>query len=84
MRVVYDYFDFFLNHRRAAEVLKSYPHDFVLITTRAPARTLMERSGDWKLIYSDLDAILFARADSRAARIEGVPVRGRPQRELFP
>ncbi len=84
MRVVHDYFDFFLDRPRAADVLKSYPHDFVLITPRAPARALMERSADWKLIYSDRDAMLFARADSRSARIEVVPVHGQPGSAFFP
>lgn len=83
-RVIADYLDFFLDRPRAAAVLSAYPHDFVLITTAAPGRALMERSTGWTLIYSDSAAMLFARADSRAAQIAGVPVRGQPPSASFP
>jgi hypothetical protein len=49
----------------------AYPHHDVLITPASPARELMERRLDWRLIYSDPDALLFARANSAAARISG-------------
>jgi hypothetical protein len=84
MKVIYDYFDFYLNHRRAQKVLSSYPHDFILIPPDAPVRELMEHSAGWKLIYSDPNAMLFARANSRAARIPGVPIRGRRLPAYFP
>ncbi len=82
--VIADYLDFFLDGPRAATVLKAYQHDFVLIETSAPARALMERSAGWTLVYSDSAAMLFARAGSRAARIAGIPVRGRPRPASFP
>jgi hypothetical protein len=82
--VLADYFDSFFDRARAAAVLDAYPHDFVLIPSSAPARALMERRADWRLIYSDPNALLFARANSPAARLEGVPVRGRPRLETFP
>lgn len=84
MKIIYDYFDFYLDHSRARKVLNSYPNDFILIPPKAPVRALMERSPGWKLIYSDPNAMLFARADSRAARIPGVPVRGRRVPGYFP
>lgn len=83
-KVIKDYFDFHFRHARAGKVLDSYPHDFVLITPKAPVRTLMEHRPDWKLIYSDPDSMLFARAGSPAAKLKGVPVRGRREPEYFP
>jgi hypothetical protein len=82
--VLEDYFDFFFDGPRAAAVLDGYPHDFVLIPPRAPVRELMERRRDWKLIYSDPTALLFARADAPAVHLYGVPIRGRPPPNTFP
>jgi hypothetical protein len=84
MSVISDYFDFKFDRPRAATVLGAYPHDYVLITSASPVRELMERRLDWRLIYSDPDALLFARANSAAARIGGVPIRGQHQAETFP
>ncbi|MGH7913696.1 MAG: hypothetical protein ACREPW_03460, partial [Candidatus Binataceae bacterium] len=84
MSVIRDYFDFKFDGPRAAAVLDAYPHDYVLMTPASPVRELMERRLDWKLIYSDSDASLFARADSPAAHLEGVPIRGRVQPQAFP
>lgn len=84
MPVIRDYFDFKFDSPRAAAVLDAYPHDYVLITPVSPVRELMERRPDWKLIYSDPNALLFARADSPAARLDGVPVRGRLRPQTFP
>jgi hypothetical protein len=84
MPVIRDYFDFKFDSPRAAAVLDAYPHDYVLMTPVSPVRELMERRPDWKLIYSDPNALLFARAYSPAARFDGVLVRGRPQPQTFP
>jgi len=83
-KVLADYFDFFFDGTRAAAVLNGYPHDFVLIPPTAPIGAPMERRSDWKLIYSDSNALLFTRADSPAARLDGVPIHGRPQPDIFP
>lgn len=72
-RVQEDYLAFEEGSPRAAAVLNSYPHDFVLFPTQsAPSRFMTTRSG-WKLIYSDPVSSLFARSDSPAAHIVGVP-----------
>ena len=84
MPVIRDYFDFKFDSPRAAAVLDAYPHDYVLMTPASPVRELMERRPDWKLIYSDPNALLFARADSPAAHLDGVPIRGRLQPQTFP
>ncbi len=60
----------------AAEVLRSYPHDFVLIPPNSRAHVLMEKMAEWKLIYSDQDCVLYARSDSPAAKLSGIPVIG--------
>ncbi|MFZ1119105.1 MAG: hypothetical protein WCA59_12640 [Candidatus Binataceae bacterium] len=84
MPVIRDYFDFKFDSPRAAAVLDSYPHDYVLMTPASPVRELMERRPDWKLIYSDPRVLMFARADSPAAHLDGVPVQGRLQPQTFP
>jgi hypothetical protein len=69
-----DYFAFEVGSPRAAEVLTAYPHDFILFPTESPPSRFMTTREDWKLIYRDPVSSLFARADSPAARIAGVPV----------
>jgi hypothetical protein len=69
------YVDFaFRGGAAAAAMLKGYPHDYVLVETRSRMYRLMMGRPDWKLIYRDPVAALFARTDSIAARIPGVPV----------
>jgi hypothetical protein len=84
MPVLRDYFDFKFDRPRASAVLDAYPHDYVLMTPASPVRELMESRPDWKLIYSDPNALLFARGGSLAARLDGVPIRGRLQPQFFP
>ncbi len=72
--VIRDYLEFYFDEPDAGAVLDSYPHDFVLIGLQAPARRLMERRPDWKLLYRDNVALLYARASAPAARLPGLPV----------
>jgi len=69
-----DYFAFETGSSRATEVLNAYPHDFILFPTESPPSRFMATRSAWKLIYRDPVASLFARADSPAARIAGIPV----------
>jgi hypothetical protein len=55
-------------------VLTAYPHEFILFPTESPPSRFMTTREDWKLIYRDPVSSLFARADSPATRIAGVPV----------
>lgn len=73
-KVIGDYLEFYFDQPCAGAVLDSYPHDFVLIGPRAPARRLMERRRDWKLLYRDDGALLYARANASAASLPGLPV----------
>jgi hypothetical protein len=73
-KVIGDYLEFYFDQPGASAVLQSYPHDFVLIGLDAPAHRLMERRGDWKLIYRDGDALLYALASGPAADLPGLPI----------
>ncbi len=71
--VLADYLDFILVRPRAARVLAAYPHDFVLMPTRAPVCRFMTSRSGWRRVYSDEAATLFARADL-AAHLGGVTI----------
>jgi hypothetical protein len=79
------YLDFLRGGAGAARVLAAYPHDFVMEETdAAPYRFMLGQPG-WRLVYRDPVAALFARADSPAAHIAGVPVlRDEGPPSLFP
>ncbi len=77
LQVLQDYIAFYFNLPGAAQVLRSYPHDFVLIPPTAEAHTLMEKEPGWKLIYSDQDCVLYARDGSGAAKLEDIPFAGK-------
>jgi len=82
--VVHDYLLFHFDLAGAAHVLDAYPHDFVLISTTAPARHLMERRPDWRLLYRDDASLLYARASAPAANLPDLPVTGAAHPGGFP
>ncbi len=75
---------FNFNLRGGDSILKDFPNDFVLIKPGSRSRKLMDARADWKLIYEDAASRLYARGDSAAARIAGVPVTGIAQLGRFP
>jgi hypothetical protein len=83
-RIVRDFVDFYDAHADASRVLDSYPHDLVLISPNAPARKIMNGRRDWMLIYRDDAALLYARADSPATRIAGIPIAAHAPQFTFP
>jgi hypothetical protein len=83
-QVVGDYLKFYFDGPGGADVLVKYPHDFVLIPPTSGGYRVTSRSAAWKLIYEDPVAALFARANSPAARLPGVPIRGTPKPSVFP
>ncbi len=84
MPIIRQYLDFINGVSGGARVLDRYPHDYVLMPTGSvPYETLMARP-DWKLIYNDSVAALFARTNSPAARLPGVPVKGTAPPSAFP
>jgi hypothetical protein len=82
--VVRDYLLFRFDLAGGGQVLDAYPHDFVLISTAAPARHLIEQRHDWKLLYRDDDVLLYARASAPAASLPGLHVTGTATRGGFP
>ncbi len=71
--------------RAEAAVLRRYPHDFVLTGLDSKAFAFMLADPGWKLIYRDRDSTLFARKDSAAATLPGVPViTNQPSNPYFP
>jgi hypothetical protein len=83
-KVIGEYLQFYFDQPGGWAVLDSYPHDFVLIRPDAPARRLMERRRDWKLLYRDDDALLYAPARSAAAELPGLPVTASTRPGGFP
>jgi hypothetical protein len=83
-KVIGEYLQFYFDQPGGWAVLDSYPHDFVLIRPDAPSRRLMERRRDWKLLYRDDDALLYAPARSAAAELPGLPVTASTRPGGFP
>jgi hypothetical protein len=75
-RVIDEYVAFYFALPQAGQVLRAYPHDFVLIPPTAPVLALLQKTPGWKLLYHDKNAVLYARASEAAGTIAGVPVDG--------
>jgi hypothetical protein len=75
-QITQDYLTFYLQRPGADQVLKRYPHDFILIPPAAKAYDSMMSTPGWRLIYHDRKSALFARLGSQAAELPGVPVAG--------
>jgi hypothetical protein len=82
--LIRDYMLFNYDLGGGARVLDAYPHDFVLIPPEAPANGIMRSRRDWTLVYRDRYSLLYARANSTAAKITGVPVAGAAVPTRFP
>jgi hypothetical protein len=83
-RVIHQYIDFFGGAPGGARILDSYPNDYVLMPAGSPADRTVSVRPDWKLIYRDPVAALFARTNSPAAHLPGVPVKGTAPPSAFP
>ena len=68
----------------AARALDAYPTEFVLTNSRGRVAKVMDSQRDWRLIYRDDDACLYARANSAAARLDGIPFKGTAGLAFFP
>ncbi len=73
-RVIEEYLNFSNGRSHGDRVLEAYPHDYVLMPSGTPADLTMRSRPDWRPIYLDSVAALYARADSVAVRTEGVPI----------
>ncbi len=83
-KVIGDYVAFYSGAPDAARVLAEWPVDFVLMPTDSAAARYTAQRPDWRLIYQDRDSSLYARTDSAAARLPGVPIRRVPPPPYFP
>ncbi len=85
IEVIRDYLAFHYAGSGARETLRKYRHDFILLPVKdVPAYGLVSSLKDWTLIYRDQTCALFARADSAAARLPGVPQSEDPTSLYFP
>lgn len=85
LEVIRDYLAFHYATPRARETLRKYHHDFILLPVKgSPAYELVKSLKDWSLIYRDKTCALFARADSDAARLRGLPQSEDPSGHYFP
>ena len=83
-RVIIDYLNFYFGLAGAERVLRGYPHDFVILPPDSKGYGVVAGNPDWKLLYRDPDAALFARSTSQAAGLAGVPVTGPAIPAFFP
>ena len=85
LRVQRDYLDLLRGGAGASAVLAAYPTDYVLMPPDSAASRFMAAQAGWRLLYRDPVAALFARADSPAAHLAGVPLlRYEAPPSLFP
>jgi len=68
----------------ADAILARWPHDYVMLPPGDLANNVIARHREWKLIYRDGDTLLYARADSAAAAMPGVPFVGVNPPTRFP
>ncbi|HLI78622.1 MAG TPA: hypothetical protein VKV03_01495, partial [Candidatus Binataceae bacterium] len=68
--VIDDYLSFQNGAGGAKEVLRKYPHDFVLLSVHDEAPlALMASAPNWMRLYRDATSVLFVRKHSEAARL---------------
>jgi hypothetical protein len=84
LAVIQNYLAFYFDLPGGSRLLDQYPHDFVLIPPDCPAYPVMASRADWKLLYRDQNAALFARANSAAAANPAIPVITRVGKSSFP
>jgi hypothetical protein len=72
--VIEEYLDFFAGRPHGARILEDYRNDYVLMPSGSPADATMKSRTDWRPIYRDSVAVLFAPANSTAAYIPGLPI----------
>lgn len=82
--VIDDYLAFHFARPEASRMLKNYPHDLILISKDLPAYRMISQLPDWKLIYSDDEATLFARTNSPPSHLPDVPVTAKAPPSNFP
>jgi len=82
--VIADYMALDRGDAGAAHTLSAYPNNFVLIKRDWPSARVMDSRPDWRLIYSDEVARLYAPTNSPAAHLDGVPFVGHDPSRILP
>jgi hypothetical protein len=82
--VIAEYLDFFAGRAHGARILDDYPHDYVLMPSGLPADVTMRSRTDWRPIYRDGVAALYARAGSVAAHSPDTPFIAKAPPSDFP
>jgi hypothetical protein len=82
--VIQDYITLTLGGQGSERVLSSYPHEFILLATIDGASRFLSERPEWVQIYRDRQSALYARANSPAARIPGIPIIGSVSPCYFP
>jgi hypothetical protein len=82
--VIEEYLDFFAGRPHGARILEDYRNDYVLMPSGSPADATMKSRSDWRPIYRDSVATLFAPANSTAANFPGVPIIASAPPSAFP
>jgi hypothetical protein len=83
-QVIDDYLAFTFGRAGADRALTRYPNEYVLIDPRTIAAAAMARAPGWTLIYRDRHSLLYARAQSAASGLPGIPVHGSAPAGEFP
>ena len=83
-RILEIFFAFNYGQPGAEIAITRFPTDYVLIAPDIGARKFMDSRKDWRLLYSDAWSRLYARTDSPAAHIPGIPVAGTARQVVFP
>jgi hypothetical protein len=77
-KIVHQYLEFINGRPEALTVLRAYRHNRVMLPRDSNAVEIMRQASEWRLIHRDKDWMLFARADSAAARMPGIPIESAP------
>ena len=82
--VLHAFMLFHFDRPGADAILAQWPHDYVMLPPDDLANRVIARNPQWKLIYRDCDALLYAPAGSAATKIAGEPVEGVNPPTTFP
>jgi hypothetical protein len=82
-QVIDDYFVFESGSPDPDRVLKAYKHDFAIVPPESNQWYVISHSPDWKLLYKDDNAQLYAPSDFSIKGVK-IPVVGEAPPDLFP
>jgi hypothetical protein len=78
------YGKFYYDQPDGKSLLGNYPHDFILLKPGTAASHVVAADPNWKVVYRDNVAVLFARASARIEAEHGVRTSARVGRYYFP